>query len=274
MIVVLSDLHLGLQGAPDPSAMAPLMEGATHVILNGDTTELATPAFAQMAQQQLHELHGVVTAAGATMQVLAGNHDPRVSPQLHSHVNGESILVTHGHAFHPMIVPWSPYATQVAQEHRKAWAEGAQLPPLERALHAAARAALLERSIDVARAPMIELLATAIRPLRAFQIIAYWRIFPELAVRFRDQFAPTSNVVVCGHSHRAGAWWLRGCLVLNTGCFTFPGSPHAVLIHDDRVELVPLQRTKQGWRYRTDVRRSWRMGEIASAAASERTPVS
>jgi predicted phosphodiesterase len=250
------------------------MEGATQVILNGDTTELATPEFAHRAQQQLEELRGVVSDAGATLQVLAGNHDPSVSPQLHSHLNGDRILVTHGHAFHPMIVPWSPHAAHVAREHRKAWEEGAGLPPLERALRAAARAAVLERTIDVAKAPMIELLATASRPLRAFQIIAYWRIFPELAVRFRDDFAPQSSVVVCGHSHRAGAWWLRGCLVLNTGCFTFPGSPHAVLIHDDRVDLVPLKRTKQGWRYRVEVRRSWPMGEIAAAAASEQIPVS
>ncbi|MBL9141630.1 MAG: hypothetical protein JNK53_07170 [Phycisphaerae bacterium] len=84
---------------------------------------------------------------------------------------------------------------------------------------------------------------------------------------------PGANIVVCGHSHRAGAWWVRGCLVLNTGCFTFPGTPHAVLLEGDEVVLAPLERRNAQWRYMVEARRAWRMGAIASAAAAARTPV-
>lgn len=274
MIVVLSDLHLGLNGAPDPRELAPLFEGATRVILNGDATELSTPQFAARAHANLNALVEHIRAAGAEPTLLAGNHDPGVSPHLHCTLQDGRVLVTHGHAFHPMIVPWSSFAQQVSAAHRAAWDAHPELPPLERALQATAAAAACERRIDLAQPPLRELVSTALRPTRMFQIIGYWRIFPELAVRFRDACAPECNVIVSGHSHRAGAWWVRGCLVLNTGCFTFPGTPHAALLQDDEIVLVPLQRHRAGWRYRAEVRRVWRISEIAAAAASARTPVS
>lgn len=273
MIVVLSDLHLGLGSAPDPQAMAPLFDGATQVILNGDSTELATPRFAARAADQLNALHDTITRAGASVVTLAGNHDPGISTALHTTHHDGAVMVTHGHAFHPMIVPWSRHAHAAAAAHRAAWVASPALPPLERALHAAAAAAEAERRAEHARSPLAEVCCMVTRPWLSVQIVAFWRMFPELAVRFRDACAPTATVVVCGHSHRAGAWWHRGCLVLNTGSFTFPGTPHAVLMEDDEIVHVPLERRRKIWRYMAETRRTWRMGAIAAAASSARTPV-
>lgn len=274
MIVVLSDLHLGLPSAPAPRALAPLLEGATRVVLNGDSTELATQRFAGRAAAELEALRQEVVAAGAECVVVAGNHDPGSSPILHVEMLGGQVLATHGHAFHPMIVPWARHARQVAARHAEAFEEGADLPALERSLHAADQAARLERVLEAAETPLAELASMCIRPWVSLEIVAYWRMFPELAVRFRDAFSPRARVMVCGHSHRAGAWWHRACLVLNTGCFTFPGSPHAVLIEENEIVLVPLERRRGLWRYMAEARRSWRMDAIAEAAKSARTPVS
>lgn len=273
MIVSISDLHLGLESAPNPAALAPLIEGATQVVLNGDSTELATPRFAARAADKLAELRDVIVRSGAAPVVLAGNHDPGVSPLLHTLHHDGAVLMTHGHAFHPMIVPWSPFAHLAAEAHAEAWAAGAHLAPLERSLHAAAAAAQRERALEVARPPLAELCSMCLHPWRSVQVVAFWRMYPELAVRFRDACVPGASVVVCGHSHRAGAWWVRGCLVLNTGCFTFPGSPHAVLLEGDEVVLVPLERRKGEWRYMAEARRAWRMTSIADAAKAARTPL-
>jgi predicted phosphodiesterase len=273
MIVVLSDLHLGLPRAPEPPALAPLFDGATRVVLNGDSTELSTASFARRAAHELERLRAVVAAAGAECAVIAGNHDPDIAPRLHEDLMDSQVLATHGHAFHPMIVPWSRHARAVARRHAEAFAAAAALPPLERALHAAAEAARVERALDAAQTPPAEVASMCLRPWVSVQIVAYWRIFPELAVRFRDAFAPRARVVICGHSHRAGAWWHRGCLVLNTGCFTFPGTPHAVLLEEDEIVLVPLERRRGEWRYMAEARRAWRMGAIADAARSARMPV-
>ena len=70
-----------------------------------------------------------------------------------------------------------------------------------------------------------------------------------------------------GHSHRAGAWLVRGRLVLNTGSFTFPGQPHAVTIDRDEVALVPLARRGGEWRQDAAGRRAWRIDAVASATA-------
>ncbi len=273
MIVVLSDLHLGLASAPRPAELAPLFEGAQHVILNGDTTELSTPAFAARAAAQLAELRDAVKSHGAQCTVLAGNHDPDISADTHHILEEGRVLVTHGHAFHPMIVPWSPYAAEVGAEYRRVWEAMPSHAPLERALLAAGQAARTERQLEHARPPAREALSMCLHPWRSMQVVAFWRIYPELAAAFCERCAPEARMVVCGHSHRAGAWWVRNRLVLNTGCFTFPGTPHAVLMAEGQIALVPLQRTRNVWRYRAEFRRAWRIGLIAEAAAAASTPV-
>ena len=121
----------------------------------------------------------------------------------------------------------------------------------------------------------------AMRPWSMPLVIGYWRMFPELAVRFLERSGGPAatggarpRIVVCGHSHRAGAWFLRGHLVLNTGSFTFPGRPHVVTVHGDEVSLAPLVRRGGEWRQDAAARRCWRISEVARESASASTPVS
>lgn len=279
MIVVLSDLHLGLRGSPTAASLAPLLDGAAELVLNGDATEAATPAFAGAAAEALAALRAVAANAGTRLTTIAGNHDPDAGTLLERRAGG-AVALTHGHAFHPAIAPWSPHAAAVGAEFARAHADLAAHAEPERTLLASQRAARLERRHDAAKQPMAELAWMAMRPWKCAEVIGFWRIFPELAVRFLESFGAagpdtqgTPHVVACGHSHRAGAWSIRGRLVLNTGSFTFPGSPHAVLIEGEEVVLVPLVRSAGEWRYLASARRSWTIGAIARATAAASTPV-
>ena len=75
-------------------------------------------------------------------------------------------------------------------------------------------------------------------------------------------------------SHRAGAWLVRGKLVLNTGSFTLPGQPHVVTVSDDSISLTPLTRVAGEWRQDASARRTWVIDEIARSTAAPSTPVS
>jgi predicted phosphodiesterase len=275
VIIVLSDLHLGLRGSPTPASLAPLLDGATELVLNGDATEAATPVFAGAAADALAGLRDVASRAGTRLTAIAGNHDPDAGTLIERRAAG-AVILTHGHAFHPTIAPWSPHASAVGAEFARAHADLAAHPEPERTLLAAQQAARLERRHDAAKQPMAELAWMAMRPWKCAEVIGFWRIFPELATRFLESFGtaqPVPRVVACGHSHRAGAWSIRGRLVLNTGSFTFPGTPHAVLLDGDEVVLVPLVRRAGEWRYLASARRSWTIGAIARATAPASTPV-
>jgi hypothetical protein len=120
----------------------------------------------------------------------------------------------------------------------------------------------------------------AMRPWSFPQVIGWWRICPELAARFLEAAAPGASAegrvapraIVSGHSHSPGAWHVRGTLVLNTGCFSFPARPHAVLIDAGTVSLVPLRRVRGEWRQDAASSRTWRIDELARAAAARSTP--
>ncbi len=279
MIVVLSDLHLGLKGAPSPASLAPLLEGAEELILNGDASETATPALRERSVALLGELAAVASAQGARLTPLAGNHDPEAG-QLLALRMGDRVALTHGHAFHPTIAPWSPHADEVGAVFEREHAGAAAMPEPQRTLHAAGCAARHERARDAAKNPMSELAWTAARPWKMLEVIGFWRIFPELSARFLERCAagaPTGTrpcVLAAGHSHRAGAWSVRGQLILNTGSFTFPGTPHALLMEDEEVVLVPIQPQRGSWRYLASARRSWKIGDVARATAAASMRVS
>ena len=280
MIVVLSDLHLGLAAAPTPASLRPVLEGATEVILNGDAAESASPELRARGEDALAELRARLTSMGIACLRIEGNHDPECGETCALRAQGR-VLVTHGHAFHPAIAPWSPAAADVAAEFRRAFDAAAHLPQPHRTLVAARAAAIRERQHERAQSPMAILRGMALRPWVFPLIIGYWRIFPELATRFLEiagtasaaEGAPTPQAIVAGHSHRPGAWLIRGKLVLNTGSFTFPGQPYAATIDDHEIALVPLIRTGGEWRQDAAGRRCWRIDDIARATASRSTPV-
>ena len=280
MIVVLSDLHLGLAAAPTPASLLPALEGATEVILNGDAAESASPELRARGEDALADLRARLTSMGAACLRIEGNHDPECGEACALRAEGR-VLVTHGHAFHPAIAPWSPAADDVSAEFRRAFEAAADLQQPHRTLVAARAAAIRERQYEQARSPMAVLRSMALRPWVFPLVIGYWRIFPELATRFLEiagtagaaAGAPAPQAIVAGHSHRPGAWLIRGKLVLNTGSFTFPGQPYAATIDAEEIALVPLVRIGSEWRQDAAGRRCWRIDDIARATASRSTPV-
>ena len=272
MIVILSDLHLGLPAAPTPASLLPIVAGASEVILNGDAAESASVAFAARGNNALAVFAEEAARAGATVLRIEGNHDPG-SGDLHAIRADGLALVTHGHAFHPAIAPWSAAAPDVEAAFRHDF-ESSVLEEPHRSLLAARAAARRERELDHARKPSAVLRSMLARPWAFPVVMGYWRIFPELSARFAERTVPNARIVASGHSHRAGAWMVRGRLVLNTGSFTFPGQPHAVTIDRQEVALVPLVRRGNEWRQDPSGRRAWRIEDVARATASTSTPVS
>ncbi|MFM9179681.1 MAG: hypothetical protein ACKOV8_00295 [Phycisphaerales bacterium] len=122
----------------------------------------------------------------------------------------------------------------------------------------------------------------ALRPWMFPQVIGWWRMFPELSARFLERAAdarrgaghPDPVVVVSGHSHKGGAWQVRGRLIVNTGSFTFPGRPHAATIGGDAVTLAPLVRRAGEWGQDAASARTRRIADVARATAARSTPAS
>jgi predicted phosphodiesterase len=280
MILVLSDLHLGVAGAPAPDALAPVIEGCTEVIINGDAAEESTSRLASRARDAIGALGDVIRRAGAVMVRIEGNHDPGSGDLLAWRADGR-VLVTHGHAFHPAIAPWARHARRAAEAFHAEHAARAGTPEPERSLHAARAASIAERALEEAAGTVEVLAGMAARPWTFPQVIGWWRMFPELSARFIERAAehaalagrPRPLVSVAGHSHKAGAWMVRGSLVLNTGSFTFPGTPHAVRIDGETVAIAPLARRKGEWRQVDASARSWTMDAVARASAARSTPV-
>lgn len=275
MIAILSDLHLGLAAAPTPASILPAIEGVRELVLNGDAAESSSRALRAAATDALGDLADRAARAGISCVRLEGNHDPGTGELMALRAGG-AVLVTHGHAFHPSIAPWSPAADAVAARFAHAHAEGAAHAEPARTLLAARAAAFAEREHEQARSPASVLLGMARRPWAFPLVVGYWRIFPELSARFAELASASGapvRAIVSGHSHRAGAWFVRGTLVLNTGSFTFPGQPHAVLLDEQEVAIVPLVRRGGEWRQEAAGRRAWRIDAIAAAAAARSTPV-
>jgi hypothetical protein len=218
---------------------------------------------------------------GVRLVRIEGNHDPDTG-ELHAWRAEGTVLVTHGHAFHPAIAPWVPHAAKLAEAFRAHHASLADAAEPERSLASARAASLAERHIEQARVPFAELMAMAMRPWTFPQVIGWWRMFPELSARFLERAAaarraaghPEPVVSVSGHSHKGGAWQVRGRLVVNTGSFTFPGRPHAVTIANGEVTLAPLARRAGEWAQDAASARTWRIEDVARATAARSMPAS
>jgi metallophosphoesterase superfamily enzyme len=85
--------------------LRPLLEGASSLVLNGDTLDTRPgknpPRTAQMRREVL-EYFGSV---GTPVTLLTGNHDPDLSGQHALEFAGGRVLVTHGDVLFDDIVP-------------------------------------------------------------------------------------------------------------------------------------------------------------------------
>jgi predicted phosphodiesterase len=253
---LLSDLHLGheVSTIQSSSQLAPLLDGITTLILNGDTLEARLPRFRARSQAMLEELQTMAQARGVQLVMLNGNHDPTVWPYDYLDLSDGKIFLTHGHVLLPMVSPWSaklracrPAMEAIARDYRPE-----QLGNLETRLERTRRwsEAMIATEVRQTGTGWLAKLGMAWRelwpPYRPWNVAKVWATLPSIAGRFAHEFRPQCRVMLFGHTHRA-AWWRRqGRLLVNTGGFVSFTSPLAVDLPDPATVQLRRVRLKDG----------------------------
>jgi predicted phosphodiesterase len=272
-IVIVSDLHLGRArgGASSADALRPIWEGASRFIVNGDVAEVHDPQHQAIAALETLKLSDLCESDEVELTLISGNHDPYVTDVRHLSLFDDAVFVTHGDALHPAITPWSPGhdRMQHAQEAAMANIDPDDRDSLESRLHASQHACYsewkdLDRLADEAR--HTSPLGMLLRPHAVFQVLRYWRAFPQMAARFGAAYAPRARFIVMGHTHRAGIWKIDERVIINTGSYGFPGRPRAVVIENGALRVHDVVRKGRTYRLAENAVASY---EVAPLAASE-----
>lgn len=248
-MLVLSDLHLGRTGMAERAAdLAALVEDASVLIVNGDVAELHVDAWADSAARELDRLRSICRASDTRLVLLAGNHDPELTDLRHLILAGGDLLITHGDAVHEALAPWSDAATIIRDRHREvlAAAPAERRDDLSTLFEACREAALAEceHQGDLGR-PTSPLGALA-KPWKIAAITGFWWTHARRLDRFASTHAPTTRVVLAGHSHRAGVERAGRRTIVNTGCFGVPGPALGVLVSSDGLEVRRILRRRDG----------------------------
>jgi len=276
-IVILSDTHLGKThgGARSAKMLRPLIEGADHLIINGDVAEGVYPHLRQAAAEQVAALREVCDRQGVRLTLLAGNHDPLISPLRELDLAGGLVHVRHGDRIHPAISPWAGrrrHQRELQWRQARHDAEAADLwsatsSPASSGPLEAEHLALHER-FDAQVCPPINPRG----PRRAWDIAHqamwaayYWRVMPRLAARFAAKVAPASRFFIFGHIHRSGIWRDGRRILINTGSFGIPGPPHGVVLEGRRLLVRRITRRDGAWRWHAAERACFDLQQHASA---------
>ncbi len=279
--LILSDLHLGLPDVPcgrpprTPETLAPLFQASDRVILNGDTADIHHIHHREQALKLLDATLNLAARCGVSVTRINGNHDYDPAQLDFVDLFDGAILVTHGHAFSDSMLPWTPAHKIISRTLFTARERNEKT--LEGFLAAAGEASMSQWNEPVTYTEPTALISIGLNPFRVAKVLAWWRKYPREAAHFVDRFRPAAKLLVCGHSHRAGSWLVGATPtstrrhVINTGGFTFPSSPRAVLIDDSATELsVELRAIRhRGGRYVLDSRvetSCWRIQRPASDA--------
>lgn len=245
---LLSDLHLGheVSTIQSSSQLAPLLDGISTLILNGDTLEARLPSFKARSQAMLEELQTMAKARGVELIMINGNHDPSAWPHDYLDLSEGNIFLTHGHVLLNMVSPWSaklracrPAMEAIAREYTPE-----QLRSLDARLERTRRwsETMIATEVRQKGTGWRAKLAMAWRelwpPSRPWNVAKVWTTLPFIAGRFANEFRPHCRVMLFGHTHRA-AWWRRqGRLLVNTGGFVSFASPLAVDFPDPNTVLL------------------------------------
>ncbi|MAC20046.1 MAG: hypothetical protein CMJ23_10310 [Phycisphaerae bacterium] len=247
-VLVISDLHLGRTGMTERSEeIAPLIDAASTLVINGDVAELHVRTWAEDAVRELEGLRARCRRSGTQLLVLAGNHDPEITKRRHLLLAAGGLLVTHGDVVHEALAPWSDAAGIIRARHRKVLeelpsSERDTLPALFEACREAAKAEC-EALGDLGR-PTTPLTAVA-KPWKLVAIGHFWWSHARKLDRFAELHAPTSRVILAGHSHRAAIERVGHRTIVNTGCFGVPGPALGVVLGPDGLEVRRILRERR-----------------------------
>lgn len=231
--------------------MAPLFDGVSRVVLNGDTCEQKHRKFAQAGAEGWTAVREMAHRAGAEVVALRGNHDPDISPLEYLDLAGGRIFVTHGDAVLPYLSPWSPGLAESkpvmdgyrAEYDEREWAD------LDRRMEYTQRCRFVTpRYRGEFQKGWLGTARTVLRlawpPRRPAMILHTWLTAHRRAEEFAETYRPGTQVMIFGHTHRPGTWRRASRagerLLVNTGGYLNPcratlveleepGTPEALL---------------------------------------------
>jgi len=258
VIRIFSDLHYGdrastLRALPD---LAPLFEGATEIILNGDTLDTrpsSDPGGTAVSRTEVVDFF--VNRAPPTTW-LTGNHDPDISLQHAVEIADRRVFVTHGDILFENLVPWGQDAAVLGQ---RVALELAGLPPEEREQLDAQFQAIRRAAASIPQRHQSErsLLKYALGfvadtlwpPMRILRVLEAWKETPGRAAALLRKHSLPAQVFVMGHTHRLGLTRSRsGIVVINTGSLCPPSGGGVVDILSDRILLRSVERRGKEFR--------------------------
>ncbi len=269
--IILSDLHLGRpDGAASAASFAGIAEACDRLIVNGDCAELHHERYRKLAALELERLREVCLVRGTKLELLAGNHDPLIGPRILALARGR-VLVTHGDAFHPALAPWSRAANVMHRAFTETFErERLRLGDCEARFAAARAAAEAEWRFEGAGASHSTVWRLMTRPIAVLRMLHYWTRFNTLASDFADEYLPHAQTIIVGHSHRAGISSVRGRTIVNTGAYSFPGKPHALLLDGEQCSLHRLRLTRFRYTCEEDPSARWQLAAAPDQAGDAR----
>ncbi len=252
---IISDLHYHDPGTALAriDALAPLLVGVDHLIVNGDA--LDTQVLPQ-AREVAAEMRDFFSARVRQVTFINGNHDPDISEVNELFLADGAIWVTHGDVFFDHVAPWGRLAKELRRriEAQPEFRQPTEMRKLDVRFRVFRRVCLkLPREHDpLQRGPwaMLKRIAKAIfPPTRVLTMLRVWSALPRIVDSFAREQRPETQVVITGHTHHPGAWTApSGRIVINTGCFCPPRGGAIVDVIGDRVIVRRLRKDAGSYR--------------------------
>ena len=259
MIRIFSDLHYGDRATAlkTLTSLTPLFEGASQIVLNGDTMDTRPSLDTRPTVQARQEVTAFFAKYAPPTTWLTGNHDPDISENHAMELADRRVFVTHGDILFENLVPWGRDAAILSE---RVAVELAQLSTHERDLLDCQLLAFRRAAAGVSqrhqseRNPLKYALGFAADtiwpPLRILRVLKAWRETPHRAVRLLQRHALPAKVLVMGHTHRLGAILTpSGTLVVNTGSFCPPTSGGVVDVSENHLVLRRVHRKGTEFRF-------------------------
>ena len=241
--VILSDTHIGPpgRGARSARALRPIWRGADRLVLNGDIAEVHDPKWRGRAAREVLEIQDLCDQDGVELIMLSGNHDPMISDLRCLTLYDGAVFITHGDTLHPAISPWNAYAPELRQLNEQALAvlEASQRHTLANRLAAVQHAAHVDWDHEATHprpvSPRWRRVLTL--PAKVARVFWYWSTMHWRAYSFMLQHVPEARFFIFGHYHHSGIWRMGQRVIINTGCYSFPAQPMAVILQDRALEV-------------------------------------
>ncbi len=247
VVRIFSDLHFGDRASSVRrlADLRPLFDGASAVILNGDTLDSRPSPIPADTIALCAEVREFFAQHAPSPTFLTGNHDSDISTTHALDLAGGRVFATHGDVLFDTIVPWSRDVPLISELLA---AEFAGRPDTDR-LGLAERLAIWRRVAgkipqrhqsekNPLKYAMHYAADTIWPPLRVWRILQAWRDEPRLAAELMREHRPKARIIVTGHTHRPGIHQTPdGRIAINTGSFCPPLGGCAVDVTETHVTV-------------------------------------